>query len=619
VSRLRSSAVAALAAGLACATCAAGAGAFGFAPARTAAGPGPDVVGLGGVSLARDGGGAVAYLLRDTGQPHVYVSRLVRGDPVSRARVDMGQLTPSSDVRVAAADRGRIVVTWINAGQVWGAVERRRGTGFGAPQSLCVCPSAADPSLDVTRFGTAYLTFTVGGTGAHDVRVAVFDEGSWTLLGVPVDIDPARDAFGARVAASSDGTGIAAWTERVGGVTRVYERRLLRDHLSQVPQQASLDALSGHTGLGADTPALDVQDESSFAWVAFRQSFEYDGVGLSRVIAHRLRGSAFDLVSEIDGLRSPFHESPQQPAIALAGRGYGMALTTMASGGVTGAVLTRRLDPVEPTFEPSVRLDRANGLPPHAVASMAESQHGLAVWHRIVDHVRTVVARYYDGERFGPAHILSLRSAGQPLGGMGLDAEGDDADDHVIAFVQGARPETRRIQVVAFAGELEIGAIAGYRRWRRTERPTVRWGKVPTPVPWGPVRYRVEVEGRSIGTTRKTRLRSKRPLGDGDHDAWVVAIDGRGSETRGKTYRVRVDTNRPHGRVKHLHGGVYRVWASDGNGSGIREGRLDFGGDGSVDVPVDRGRVDGVRVHARSGLGSPTLVLRDYAGWTREL
>jgi hypothetical protein len=202
---------------------------------------------------------------------------------------------------------------------------------------------------------------------------------------------------------------------------------------------------------------------------------------------------------------------------------------------------------------------------------------------------------------------------------MGLDAEGDDADDHVIAFVQGARPETRRIQVVAFAGELEIGAISGYRRWRRTERPTVRWGKVPTPVPWGPVRYRVEVEGRSIGTTRKTRLRSKRPLGDGDHDAWVVAIDGRGSETRGKTYRVRVDTNRPHGRVKHLHGGVYRVWASDGNGSGIREARLDFGGDGSVDVPVDRGRVDGVKVHARSGLGSPTLVLRDYAGWTREL
>jgi hypothetical protein len=98
-----------------------------------------------------------------------------------------------------------------------------------------------------------------------------------------------------------------------------------------------------------------------------------------------------------------------------------------------------------------------------------------------------------------------------------------------------------------------------------------------------------------------------------------VAIDARGSETRGKTYRVRVDTKRPHGRVKHQKHGVYRVWASDGNGSGIREARLDFGSEGSVDVPVEGGKVNGERVHVHSGLPAPTLVLRDWAGWTREV
>ena len=615
MTRGRGPVAAALVAGLASGAFATSAAGFGFAPARTAAGPSPDVVGFGGVSLARDGSGAVAYLLRDTGQPHVYVSRLVRGNPASRVRVDTGQLTPSSNVRVGAADRGRIVVTWLNAGQVWGAVERRRGAGFDPPQSLCVCPSAADPSLDVTRFGNAYLTFTTGGAGAHDVRVAVFEGGSWTLLTSPVDIDPARDAFGARVAASSDGTGVAAWTERVGGVTRVFERRLLRKGLSRVPQQASLAALRGRPGLSADTPAVDVTDESSFVWVAFRQGF---GAGGSRVLARRLRGSAFDRTAEIDGERFP-SEGAVRPALAVSGRGYGMSLTVMASNATRGAPLRRVPNSSELAFEPTVEVGGEGSLPPRAAVSIAESTHALAVWQRRAKGAPAAVARYYGGEGFGGTQRISPPGAGGLAGEFGIDAEGDDADDHVVAFVQGP-PEARRIQVVAFAGELEIGPIYGHRRWRRTNRPLVRWRKVPTPVPWGPVRYRLTVAGRTIGTTRKVQLRPRRALPEGANEAWVTAIDARGSQTRGKTYIVGVDTKRPHGRFKHPDPDVYRVWASDGgSGSGIREARLDFGSRGSVEVPVSGYAVDGVRVRVASGMRSPTLVLEDWAGWTREV
>jgi hypothetical protein len=615
VTRARSFGVAALAAGCACAAWAASAppaSGYGFAPARTAAGPGPGVVGFGGVSLARDGGGAVAYLLRDGGQPHVYVSRLVRGNPASSVRVDTGQLTPSSTVRVAAADRGRIVVAWLNGGRVWGAVERKRGAGFDAPRSLCVCPSAADLSLDVTRFGTAYLTFTTGGAEAHDVRVAVFDEGSWSLFGVPADIDPARDAFGARVAASSDGTGVAAWTESVGGVTRVFERRLLRDHLSRVPQRASVGSLGGRGGGAADTPAVDVTDESSFVWVAFRQSF---GAGGSRVLARRLRGSAFDRTAAIDGQRFP-GRGAARAALAVSGRGYGMALTAEDSNALVGAPLRRVPNSSELAFEPAVPVAGASELPPHAAVGIAESTHALAIWERRVRGAPGVVARYYDGDAFGGSHTLSPAGAGPSAGAFGIDAEGDDADDHVVAFLQGP-PGARRVQVVAFAGQLDVGPIFGHRKWRQTNHPLVRWRKTPTPVPWGPVRYRLEIDGRRIGTTRKTRLQVTRALPDGALDAVVVAIDARGSETRSRTYVVGIDTERPHGRVKHVKGG-YKVWAADAT-AGVREARLDFGGERSVEVPISDYRVDGVHVRARSGSPRPTLFLRDWAGSTREV
>jgi hypothetical protein len=614
VTRRRGCLVAALAAALACAVGPSSASGYGFAGARTAAGPGSDVLSLGGVSLARDGGGSVAYLLRSGGQPHVYVSRLVRGDPKSRVRVDTGQVTGASDVRVAAADRGKIVVTWLSGGRVWGAVERRRGAGFDAPTTLCVCPTAAEPSLDVSRFGTAYLTFTTGGAGAHDVRVAVFDEGRWTLLSTPADIDPAHDAYGAHVAASSDATGVAAWVERApGGQTRVFARRLLRGRLSRVPRQASLGSISGRTGLAADTPAVDVTDESSFVWVGFRQSFADHGATRSRVLAHRLRAEAFDRIAQIDGQRFPAKLGAVRPALALSGRGYGMALTTMTDGSLVASPLRRPRGSAELVFRHPVAVDGHNPEPPRAVVSIAESTHALAVWQR--SHgADAVVARYFDGESFGDVHRLSPAPAGPPDGELGIDAEGDDADDDVVAFVQGA-PGKRRIQVVAFAGQLEVSSVSG-RRWRRTTRPSLSWEKVPTPVPWGPVRYRIEVDGHSVGTTRRTHLRPSRSLSEGLHVVGVVAIDGRGSETLRRSH-VGVDTHRPSGRLRRVHGGDYKVWASDAT-SGLRDVRLELGDGSSIDVAVPPGgELNGKRVHVPSGAGSARLVIHDYAGWAR--
>src|SRR6476660_6268064 len=74
-------------------------------------GPNADVVGIGNVDLARDGTGAVAYLRRDGGVTHVFVSRLFGGVWQSPVRVDPG-LGAATEAKVAVGDGNRIAVAW---------------------------------------------------------------------------------------------------------------------------------------------------------------------------------------------------------------------------------------------------------------------------------------------------------------------------------------------------------------------------------------------------------------------------------------------------------------------------------------------------------------------------
>ena len=540
---LRVPLVACLAA-LACAVAAVPAGAVGFAPPRTAAGPSADVLELGGLGFARDGTGVVAYLMRAGGQPHVFASRLRRGDPTASVRVDNGQLTASSDVRVATADGGRTVVAWVNAGLLYAALKPSTGAGFGPPQLVCACGPVTDPSLEISKFGIAYLTFTAAGAGGHDVRAAVLEDSSWELIPIPVDIDIASDAQGARVTASADGTAIVAWSERpAGGVSRVFERRLLQAELSQVPQQVSLGRLSGRPGGDADSPALDVQDESSFVWIAFRQTFDDGGRERSRVIARRLRGSAFDKTFQLDGLRFPTSAGANRPAIGMSGRGYGVAVASMTpSNGLTGAALTRKRDILQFLFERPLALAGSNSRAPLPVVSSAESTHSMVAWQRSGGGTRSIRARYFNGSEFLRPVTISRSRHGSTVAELGLDSGGDDADDHVFAFVQGP-PSARRIQVVVYSGELDVPLPDDYNRARHERRPRLRWERIKN-IAWGPVRYRLEVDGHRTGLTTRTSLLVPRPLRDGLHRTRLVAVDARGSVSRGDYFNLRIKTKR---------------------------------------------------------------------------
>jgi hypothetical protein len=394
------------------------------------------VLGLGGMDLARDGSGAVAYLKRSRGHAHVYVSRLVDGKPRSPVRVDHGQSGSSSNVRIASADFGETAVAWINGGRLYVALRRVAGEHFGPPVLICDCGDGADPSLDLSIYGTGYLTFTKPGAGGHDVRVAELDDRDWKLLGTPLDISESHDAKGARVAASGDGTGIAVFTERApGGIWKVYERRLVRRKLSDAPQQASLGSLGGHAGRNADSPAADLQDDSSFVWVVFRQDFRFGGHARSRAIARRLVGSVFDTTLEIDGLSASSGGGVQSPALDITGRGHGLAATGLTpAGGVEGAGM----------FQSPASLESSGGSSP--VTALNESGRGAVSWERS----GSLMASYYDGRHLAKAKRISGKHAGATAPELGLAASASTSH-YGFAFVQGSAG-SRRIQFVWYSG-----------------------------------------------------------------------------------------------------------------------------------------------------------------------
>ena len=191
---------------------------------------------------------------------------------------------------------------------------------WGAPQLIYDgtadgAQPATRPSLSMSTHGAGYVAFQVGG----DVRAAHMPAGStsFTLLDTPLDVDPNRVASAPDIAASADGTAVASFTETGGdGIGHVYVRRVVRTQLSQVPREAGVTNIDGFAGGSADSSQVDVEDDSSYAWVVFRQ----DIGGVSRILARHLVGSNLQPAITVDGNASP----GEQPSFDMTGKGRGL-------------------------------------------------------------------------------------------------------------------------------------------------------------------------------------------------------------------------------------------------------------------------------------------------------
>jgi hypothetical protein len=593
----------------------------GFIPAVAVDGPSADVVSAGDVELARDGGGALVHLRLEAGAAHVFVSTLVQGAASAPARVDGGQLSDSSQPRVAVASGGRVLVAWVNDGQLWAALRPSSATPFSPPQLVSGAALGAgvggvhDPSLSMTINGKAYAGFTTGGGDVLAAYMAI--DGTWSHPDAPLDVDPARDSAGSAVAASGDGTALFAWTETGGdGVSHVMARRAIRERLGTVPREVSVGALDGRPGGSADSPGVGIEYDPSYAWVSFRQDFDDGGVVTSRALARRLKASNFDRPVPIDGLSFPAGAGADQPRIAFTGRGRGTFSAALRGPfGVVGTLLKNDV------FEPTRRLDAGSvGAPPYPVPTAVDDSTGTVSWQRGVG----IAARHITREVEDPEVELSVPSFGPADASAGLEASADRAGNAAITFAQGD-PSARRVVVALYDNPPRAPAAHNDEKWRSEGRPKLHWATIVDG--WSArVQYRLEIDHVAVATLTRTTYRPRTPIPDGDHRWRIVTVDARGQETTGIDRFLRIDTRRPAAalkaprRVRRRGLARFTVSVSDAApGSGIASVELDFGDGAKATAPVAGGLARASHRYLVSGRRTVRATAIDRAGNRRSV
>jgi hypothetical protein len=569
----------------------------GATPARFFAGtpidgPSADIQSLGDLDVARDGTGALAYVKRVAGIDHVFVSRLVSGSFQAPEQIDAGLAGAGAQPVVAASDGGRLVVAFVSGGGIFTTVRPAGAPGYAALQQIA--GAGSDPDVDMSINGVAYLSWTSNG----DLQAARLERNATSFNGVPgpLDINPAAAAgMGtgrSKIAVAADGVATVVWGES----GHVYARRLFELRPSTAPQDV---------GENADAPDISSEDDSSFAWVVFRQG---------GAVARRLVGSQFDPPVTIEG-----NEGVDAPRVAINGRGVGYAGIGGASTlNAYGAVLKDDL------FNPGVALGGGFAAPA-PVPAVAESGDGLVAFQQgDASGGRSILARPYDyvpASRVvtppGPPAALSNPVLGLTDASRGLDAAADRAGDIAIAFVQG---EGDGRQIVAASLDRAPGAFRASTstKWRKFARPPLKWGTAFEL--WGPLTYQVLIDNKPVAQTTSTGVTVPVVVRDGMHRWRVVATDIRGQSTSTPSRNLRVDATPP--KVTYKISGTRKrgklvkvaVQASDASGTAAKASGLDnvniSFGDGSRPITGLRG----IHRYGHSGKVTVRISAVDKAG-----
>ena len=503
-----------------------------FFPAEVVDGS-PDVVSVGDVDLSRDGNGLVGYLRNDGGAKHAFVARLVDGAFQGPERVDGGTTADTSQVVVAASDSGRLAIAYVNEGRLWTMVKPKDATGFAAP-TIVAEGGISNPSIDMSINGATYVSWTQNG----DVRVARAnrDTPQFVPLPSPVDVDVARDAGSgdrkaSRVVVSADGTALVVWGEDgADGRTHVYARRLFELRLSTAPQDLTLNDVDGVSAGGADNAEVDIEDDSSFAQVTFRQNTANG----PRVVMRRLLGSTFDPHVAADGggfaLRA---------RIDLTGRGEGLVATALAGGETAGSSIFNN------KFNMFTKVGAGQAIDPRSVAAIGENEDGGVMWMQGTADNAEVRGQYWNNiEKPEPEPQAAISSAPVDVNG-GLDAAASRAGDIAVVFVQGKNGDRR---LVAGIFDKPPNRNAGYTTQKPRRLSKLRWA--PSLNLFGPVRYRVLVDDKPIAETAAQELiLQPGQVPDGEHRWQIVAIDRRNQETISRSRLLRVDNTPPSLRI----------------------------------------------------------------------
>jgi hypothetical protein len=503
-------------------------------------GPTPALHELGGMDLAPDGSGAMTYTMDDGGVPHVFASRLVNGAWGAPERLDADLGGPASQAAVAAGDGGRVLVVFVNGGNVYAATRPAAGSGW-VRQTLWSGGGASDPAVDLSVNGKGYAAFAAPGAGGHDLRVAYArDAGPWAVAGAPLEVNAADDAAtGAarpRVAASADGVAIVVWGES----GHVFARRVQGARPSVVAADALAGlSLEGVPAAGADLPVVSTQDDDSFTGVAFRATFDVGGGTLrSRAVFRRLRGSQFETAFAADGAPFVSGQGSVDPQIATVGTGQGLVV---AGNDVTNATSALQLlFDVEPSTVLGIDSLVANTAAGYAVPAAATARKMLIAW-QVTPTVGApeIHARYRDGGDFEAEQAISRAELGPTDAAHGLLAASDDAGDIAVAFVQDVPGQGSAIAVSTVDQPPGRFAVARTSGFQRSDRPTFAW--TTSREQWGRY-FKLRIDGVDAGTTGQRRFRPATPLTQGAHSWSVLALDRRGQQFAAPGAGVKVDS-----------------------------------------------------------------------------
>ena len=582
-------------------------------------GPSADIRSVSALDLARDGAGAVAYIKRDGGEDHVSVAVLEGGAVASIARIDPGLPATLGPAAVAASDGGRIVAAFANAAGVFVTVRPAVGQPFGAPQQVGPAGSGS-PAVALNVSGTGYVVWAQSG----DVAAAYLPKATTTFQGIPGALDggdAGGDTLRPRVAAAADGIGVAVWGERdAAGRAHVMARRLVRGALSVVSADATIDP-----GGFADAPDVGISDDSSFAWVGFREVVDNGSGGLvTRAFARRLRGSAFDEAVAIDG--APAAGVSGMPRVGIDGRGLGLLTVGVPGGGVLTSVI--RDDAPSPlVVSAPLALGISAGVPPNPVTAFAENLDGAGSWF-VAPATGTPVevhSRLFEEDLstaqpppFGDEITISDAAMGSVDANAGLESDVSRAGDMATAFIQ-ENGDGRRLAIAVYDRSPGIPSPNTTTNWRLLTRPELVWSGAFDL--WGPVSYQVLLDGQPYGTSVTTSFTPPLAIADGTHRWQVIATDRRGQVSRSLSSELRVDATPPEltatfsgvrraGKVLKLALGATDLGSPAG--SGLAQLRVDWGDGTPVTVSFARSLA---LAHAYpAGTFVARLSAKDHAG-----
>lgn len=587
-------------------------------------GPSADVQRIADLDMARDGTGALAFLANEGGEQHVFVSRFVAGGFIGAERVDPG-LPAASDAAVSATNGGRIVVVFSSGGVIYGALRPDGGQPWGAPVPIA---NGTAPSVAMSLSGTAYVSFSFGG----DVNVARLDRrtNAWTVVPGAFDIDQPRAAgIGnnrSKVSISADGVGIVVWGEDAAdGRSHVYARKVFGTTPSTRPQDLTLNDFEGRAVGGADLPDVDAEDDSSYAWVVFRQAVaDADGATRMRTFARRQRGTEFDPPVAVDSFGSSAAENTVAPRIDLNGRGEGIASLAGSPSNQPIAALLQR-----DAFKPGQRYGAAGSVPAVTAAGVADNSDGLLAWvHSPGTEAPSVRLRPFEKFVPQPEVQLSRPELGPVDPTRGFEVVADRAGSGVVAWVQSDPTLPAARSIVAGYLDRPPRAFVGFTatKYRNLARPKLAWADAVDL--WGPLTYRVILNGTQVAEVASVRSWTPvQPIPDGVHRWQVQAIDRRGQVTTSRSRLLRVDATPPEltvrvsGERKAGRGLKVTIRAADvqnPRASGLARVRIQFGDGRTITTQRFRGTFTHryargsytLRVSATDKAGGATVVTR---------